>query len=469
MKTSFLRLGLVAAQCASLLLVSPLPVRAGECFVGTVQKLSGTVTIKSGVFLRDNACMEQSSVIVTVPGGTKVTVLGEWDGWYKIEYAGQRGWLYNTFVSNLAVSDAGSTEYKQFEAAYPSGKTGSSATPTPTAESTPVISGDLTTRMKGYILLQVENHGEAWYVNPTVGKRYYMKDGPTAYEMMRAFGLGVSESDYSKLENDDLTLRRKLAGRIVLRAQAKGEAYYIHPKTLSVNYLKDGAEAYRIMRLLSLGITNNNLNQIPSAEFTALPNKTTSTQTESTTTVSTAPKSLTTTSITLSSEQEGWVPSNLNLVELNKYWLAKINAVRAKKGLRQLVLDQRLINTATEWSNVMGKQDELTHDRANGQTMHQWIDTKDITFTERNSTDGWTSNYFTENIARDYVANDMTDAKQALSRTMDAFLSEGESGDHYRTIYHADWNAVGVGFYFTKLSYSNAKVYMTFHYGSVMK
>jgi uncharacterized protein YkwD len=264
-------------------------------------------------------------------------------------------------------------------------------------------------------------------------------------------------------------LLRRVIGVACIAAVAKGEAYYIHPKTLSVNYLKDGAEAYRIMRLLSLGITNNNLNQIPSAEFTALPNKTTSTQTESTTTVSTAPKSLTTTSITLSSEQEGWVPSNLNLVELNKYWLAKINAVRAKKGLRQLVLDQRLINTATEWSNVMGKQDELTHDRANGQTMHQWIDTKDITFTERNSTDGWTSNYFTENIARDYVANDMTDAKQALSRTMDAFLSEGESGDHYRTIYHADWNAVGVGFYFTKLSYSNAKVYMTFHYGSVMK
>ncbi len=123
------------------------------------------------------------------------------------------------------------------------------------------------TRTKGYILLQTQSHGEAWYVDPITAKRYYMKDGPTAYQMMRSFGLGISEVDYQKIEKGDAALKSRLAGRIVLRAQAHGEAYYIHPKSFSVYYLKNGDEAYRVMRLYSLGISNADLSGIPSAEI----------------------------------------------------------------------------------------------------------------------------------------------------------------------------------------------------------
>jgi hypothetical protein len=115
------------------------------------------------------------------------------------------------------------------------------------------------TRLKGYILLQTEAHGEAWYVDPVSAKRYYMKDGPTAYQMMRSFGLGVNEFDYTKIAEGDWSMKNRLRGRIVLRVQEHGEAYYIHPKDLSVYYLKNGDEAYRIMRLYSLGITNADL------------------------------------------------------------------------------------------------------------------------------------------------------------------------------------------------------------------
>jgi len=38
----------------------------------------------------------------------------------------------------------------------------------------------LANRLKGKILLQVEGRGEAWYIHPDNGKRYYMKDGPAA-------------------------------------------------------------------------------------------------------------------------------------------------------------------------------------------------------------------------------------------------------------------------------------------------
>ena len=56
-------------------------------------------------------------------------------------------------------------------------------------------SGDLSEQLKGRILLQVEEHGEAWYIHPDEGLRYYMRDGAVAYEMMRSFGLGITDSD----------------------------------------------------------------------------------------------------------------------------------------------------------------------------------------------------------------------------------------------------------------------------------
>src|SRR3989344_2101261 len=54
-------------------------------------------------------------------------------------------------------------------------------------------------RMKGKILLQVESRGEAWYIHPKDGKRYYMKDGNAAYQIMRFLSLGISNSKINTL------------------------------------------------------------------------------------------------------------------------------------------------------------------------------------------------------------------------------------------------------------------------------
>lgn len=122
----------------------------------------------------------------------------------------------------------------------------------------------LSERLAGYILLQVEGHGEAWYVNPTDNVRYYMKDGPTAYEMMREFGLGISEVDFATLEAGDEDIAERVAGHIVLRVEKHGEAYYINPADHSLTYLKDGEAAYGVMRAQSLGITDEDLSDVPS-------------------------------------------------------------------------------------------------------------------------------------------------------------------------------------------------------------
>lgn len=255
-------------------------VHAGDCFADPVSVHDWTGSMNIGAFMRNTACMDGSSILVTIPKSTSVHIIGETDGWYYVEYNGGRGWVGSTLVTVTKKRFDGNVwnSYTDYMKTYPAvTPTGSSPSDTenPSSDS-PASTSDgsykgttnasLLSRTKGYILLQTQSHGEAWYVDPISAKRYYMKDGATAYQMMRSFGLGVSEADYTKIVNGDASLKNRLVGRIILRAQAHGEAYYIHPKTLAVHYLQNGEEAYRVMRLYSLGITNADLSGVPTAE-----------------------------------------------------------------------------------------------------------------------------------------------------------------------------------------------------------
>lgn len=62
-----------------------------------------------------------------------------------------------------------------------------------------VYSSSLTSRLKGRIVIQVESRGEAWYINPVDGKRYYLANGEAAYQIMRYLSLGISNKDIRKI------------------------------------------------------------------------------------------------------------------------------------------------------------------------------------------------------------------------------------------------------------------------------
>ena len=184
---------------------------------------------------------------------------------------------------------------------------------------------NLLNRLKGYILLQVEENGEAWYVEPKSSKGYYLKDGAIAYEALKKFGLGITNADLAKIpvglekrfqdtdsDGDGLAnqleeglktdpfkydtdgdgvsdgdevlknntnplgsgklyystlLVSQLKGRILLQVQSNGEAWYVNPKDGKRYYMKNGDAAYQIMRFLSLGITNSDLSKIPTGSL----------------------------------------------------------------------------------------------------------------------------------------------------------------------------------------------------------
>ena len=176
---------------------------------------------------------------------------------------------------------------------------------------------NLVERLRGKILLQVEENGEAWYVDEVSSQKYYLRDGESAHAALQVFGLGITDLDlthipigldsrfealdtdgdgladkleealgsdplrsdtdgdgfedgeeiengYSPLDTGqyaiDPALVSSLEGKILLQVESRGEAWYMHEGKRY--YLGSGQQAYQIMRFLSLGITNEDLRKI---------------------------------------------------------------------------------------------------------------------------------------------------------------------------------------------------------------
>jgi hypothetical protein len=121
------------------------------------------------------------------------------------------------------------------------------------------IDWDMSNKLKGKILLQVEQNGEAYYIYPDDLKRYYLGRPKDAFNVMRNLGLGATHDFITS----HTIYPTNVLGKILLDVEQNGEAYYIYPKDKKAYYLGRPADAFRIMRELGLGITNYDLNKIP--------------------------------------------------------------------------------------------------------------------------------------------------------------------------------------------------------------
>lgn len=62
-----------------------------------------------------------------------------------------------------------------------------------------VYADSLASRLSGKILLQVEENGEAWYINPVNQERYFLGRPNDAFELMRKLGLGIANKDLEQI------------------------------------------------------------------------------------------------------------------------------------------------------------------------------------------------------------------------------------------------------------------------------
>ncbi len=220
-------------------------VLAGECCGCDPiyeRNLHGEVVISA--YVRNEPCMEGSTILKTVVKGSVIKVIGETDGWYKVELAdGTIGWVGQVLVqitSKALTNTSGTT----------SGTSGGSASTASLA------------RYIGYIFLAVEKHGEAYYYYPGNQKGYYLGRPADAFNVMRTLGLGATHDFITKTTY----FPSHVVGKILLDVESHGEAYYIYPKDRKKYYLGRPDDAFRIMRELGLGISNTNLAALPLAQ-----------------------------------------------------------------------------------------------------------------------------------------------------------------------------------------------------------
>ncbi len=125
----------------------------------------------------------------------------------------------------------------------------------PTQTSTPSLVSSIAKRLNGSILLQVQSNGEAWYIYPGDFLRYYLGRPADAFSIMRRLGLGVTHTFITS----NTIYPDRVSGRILLDVEDHGKAYYINPKDKRAYYLGRPADAFEIMRRLGIGITNKDL------------------------------------------------------------------------------------------------------------------------------------------------------------------------------------------------------------------
>ena len=119
----------------------------------------------------------------------------------------------------------------------------------------PIAIAGTASNLSGYILLQVQKNGEAWYVYPVNGERYFLGRPDDAFSIMKKLALGATHNYITNTE----IFPARLSGMILLDVERNGEAYYIYPKDNKKYYLGWPTDAFRIMSQLGLGISNSNL------------------------------------------------------------------------------------------------------------------------------------------------------------------------------------------------------------------
>lgn len=200
----------------------------------------------------------------------------------------------------------------------------------------PVTAGAAATTL-GRILLQVEAHGEAWYVNPLTWERYYLGRPIDAFNLMRQLSLGVSNRDFASWDG---VAPARLAGRFLIKPQDFGKAYYVNPSTRQLYYLGRPLDAFNLMRGLGLGISNSDLARIIiAANSAAVP-----------ATASTADKASFTKNIYSTAAMEQAI-------------FRLVNDARAANGLAAVTWDERLAAVAREHSqNLAAENNGLIDD-----------------------------------------------------------------------------------------------------------
>ncbi|MEA1963370.1 MAG: hypothetical protein U9M94_04000 [Patescibacteria group bacterium] len=121
-------------------------------------------------------------------------------------------------------------------------------------------------RLKGKILLKVEDLGKAYYINPANRTMSYLNRPADAFQIMREQGIGITNKNLEKIpvgsdqkydkNKIDNNFSNNQKGKIFLQVENNGEAWYVNPEDGKRYFLGRPTDAFNVMRNLGLGISN---------------------------------------------------------------------------------------------------------------------------------------------------------------------------------------------------------------------
>ncbi len=186
------------------------------------------------------------------------------------------------------------------------------------------LASSLPFELRGQLLIQVENKGQAWYVDLENGLRHALKSDNSSLENIKKMALGISNNDLKKIpiavdsrliridsDNDglddrlekaigtnpfnpdsdgdsysdflelknhydplgpgrlaiDINFTKKLAGKFLLQVEGRGELWYLSPNDNLRYYIGDHNDLVKIVSILGRGINNENINKIADASL----------------------------------------------------------------------------------------------------------------------------------------------------------------------------------------------------------
>jgi len=447
---------------------------AGDCFQDPIYDRDWNGIVTTGMFVRDVACMEGSSILTTVPVGQVVHVIAETDGWYKVETPdGIIGWSGQWLLS----------------------QTNQPFTPnTPEAPKEPLydINGHLYESAIRYLDENgiIEGYPDGSYKpDQTINRAEFTK-------IIVGAKLGSNPTSYASNCFPDVKSSDWFASYVCYAKQAGiiagyPDGYFRPANTINlveaakilVNTLeveKPDTESALWYREYIEALQNNSYipntfqaldDAVSRAEMAELiwrireniQNKT-FTQFEFV-----EPPSGSAGPYAFSSCADENLPSTISMSEVRQTWLDWYNDVRAESGLHGYVYNDYLNYSATVWSEYMKDIGNMTHKRP-GQTDYydysiitDWFSDLGLAF---KNNQGVT---YSENIgAGTYRCNDSDCTQElidAIENIFNGYMAEKGTPytGHYDSVMNAYFNEIGLGI---ALDMSKEWFYLTVHYGT---
>lgn len=426
---------------------------AGDCFQDPIYERDWNGEVTTGMFVRDVACMEGSTVLTTVPVGEVVKVIAETDGWYKVQtkdgvigWSGQ--WLLTQtnkpFTSNEPQEPLWDINGHKYETAirylaendiisgYPDGSY-QPENSVNRAEFTKIIVG---AKLGG------EPARPAVNCFPDVGRTEWYATW-VCYAKEEGIIGGYPDNTFKPANNINLAEASKilvntLGVEVELSPDSSGNWYDVYMRALqNNNYVPDTFSS--VSQLVNRGQMAEMVYRIME-EVKDEPAKILVTEESS----SGGSSSSTSESTDLSCLDDQ-VPASVDMDQVRNEWLAWHNEARSARKITPLSLNTGLNYSSSLWAKENKKDGTLTHDRDGGQSLTDWFTDVGIVFESKSGI------VYGENLGlRTFrcSTSDCTDeALDSARYVFDMFMAE-EGTDftgHYDNIVEPDFVDLGLG------------------------